>query len=125
MLQSRFGQEMHPGRTFPLFPTDSCSAVPARFAPVYLILFRPCADLYFQRDGRIPAKTMSILNSRPPPTVLAAASLWLFQVDAKLAWLAGLVSQSLEQSPPAFGAIVASPSQWLMDLVPEPGSQLQ
>ena len=123
-MQSRFDQEVHSRRAFPFFPTDSCFAVPARFAPVYLILFRPCADLYFQRDGRIPAKTMSILNSRPP-TVLAAASLWLFQVDAKLAWLAGLVSQSLEQSPPAFGAIVASPSQWLMDLVPEPGSQLQ
>ena len=95
MLQSRFGQEMHPGRTFPLFPTDSCSAVPARLAPVSLILFRLCADLYFQPNGRIPAKAMSTLNSWPPLTVLAAASLWLFHVDAKLAWLSVRASQSL------------------------------
>ena len=90
MLQSRFRQELHP-----LFPTDPCSAVAARLAPVSLILFRPCADLYFQPDGRIPAKTMSVLNSSPPPKVLAAASLWLFHVDAKLAWLPGRALQSL------------------------------
>ena len=95
MLQSRFDQEMHSRRAFPFFPTDSCFAVPARFAPVSLILFRPCADLYFQPDGRIPAKTMSVLNSSPPPKVLAAASLWLFHVDAKLAWLPGRALQSL------------------------------
>ena len=90
MLQSRFGQEPHP-----LFPTDPCYAVAARLAPVFSILFRLCADLYFQPNGRIPAKTMSILNSWPPPTVLAAASLWLFHVDAKLAWLSVRASQAL------------------------------
>jgi len=95
VLQSRFGQEMHPRRAFPLFPTDPCSAVAPRLAPVSLILFRLCADLYFQPNGRITAKTMSILNSWPPPTVLAAASLWLFHVDAKLAWLSVRGSQSL------------------------------
>jgi hypothetical protein len=94
VLQSRLGQEMHPRRAFPL-PTDSCSAAAARLAPVSLILFRLCADLYFQPNGRITAKTMSILNSWPPPTVLAAASLWLFHVDAKLAWLSVRGSQSL------------------------------
>ena len=120
MLQSRFGQEMHPRRAFPLFPTDSCSAVAPRLAPVSLILFRRCAGLYFQPNGRIIAKTMSILNSWPPSTVLAAASLWLFHVDAKLAWL----SVRASQSPLAFGAIVASPSRLVMELVPEPGSQL-
>jgi hypothetical protein len=95
VLQSRFDQEVHSRRAFPLFPTDSCFAVPVRFAPVYLILFRPCADLYFQPNRPISAKTMSVLNSSPPPKVLAAASLWLFHVDAKSAWLSVTASQSL------------------------------
>ena len=67
---------------------------------------------------------MSILNSRPPPAVLAAASLWLFHGEAKLAGRDGLMSQALEQSPPAFGAIVASPSRSVRELIPEPGLPL-
>jgi hypothetical protein len=64
--QSRFGQEMHLRRVFPLFRTDSCSAVPVPLALVFLILSRPWADLYFQPNGRPLAETISILNSCSP-----------------------------------------------------------
>jgi hypothetical protein len=52
--------------------------------------------------------------------MLAAASLWLFHEDAELAWLSAMASQLRL----AFGAMVASPSLWVMELIPEPGLQL-
>jgi hypothetical protein len=89
--QSRFGRKMPLRPAFPLFATDRCSAVPARSAPVSLILFRLCADSWpppkewlelWLRLARVKNRSGSDVVS---VKMQAAAPLWLFHVGVKLA----------------------------------------